>query len=302
MGGLAIVAPMGRCCKFSKLTCCRSAICRCCIPSQLCLRVPFSKIRVSKVCSRESFEERWLSSIRRRVLHLWEDGKQGTKRSFNEESLRRLVAGIVLSVYARAFEAARRKEGMSSETDGRRACFAGRSGEALPLGEESCGFRCRGGHDGGSFSFWGRSKCVLEPSTDEYTWQGPKWREMARIGGGRGFHPSDERLGGFLRFADSWTMKSPSQDGEGSFEDRVQVVGSRVLERQDGWGNEKAKNYISRHSSSNIPRSELLKIEELRFSGDMQEGDSSPQVLNLQVGKSLFCVHVEECVFPTRGI
>lgn len=35
-----------------------------------------------------------------------------------------------------------------------------------------------------------------------------------------------------------------------------------------------------------IPSSELLKIQELKFSGDMWEGDSGPQVLDLQVGRS----------------
>ncbi len=41
-----------------------------------------------------------------------------------------------------------------------------------------------------------------------------------------------------------------------------------------------------------IPVSELTKIQELKFSGDMWEGDSGPQVLDLQV-RACVCV----CVF-----
>jgi hypothetical protein len=38
-----------------------------------------------------------------------------------------------------------------------------------------------------------------------------------------------------------------------------------------------------------IPVSELTKIQELKFSGDMWEGDSGPQVLDLQVRVCVFC-------------
>lgn len=273
------MVPMGCYSNFSKLTCCRSAVCRCCGQPQLCSRVLFSKIRVSRVCSSiESSDERGFSSIgSRREVRLWEGIKQGTKRSFKEESLRRLVADIVVCVYARAFEA-----GLASEVDNPHQNPSSRSGEARPLREEGSRFRCRERDETGSFSYPHRNRSVPTPSTDEYTWQGPGGREMTRKGGGRGFHSLDERLRKPARFSDSWTMQGPLQDGEGAVRDRALYVGSDVLERQVDLGNRTAKHYTSRHSSSNIPRSELLKIQELRFSGDMREGDSSLQVLNLQ--------------------
>ncbi|CAM6102894.1 unnamed protein product [Calypogeia fissa] len=289
MGVLAVVAPLGRYGNLSKSTCSRPIMCRCCGQSQVCLRVQSSKTRVTKLCSSVRSEQRRLvtSSSRssRRGVRLCEGGREGSNRSFRKESFKRLATDIVLYAYAHAFDTVQRKEVLSLEADNLSASHDRRSGGgAHSLAEEASRFRHRDGQDGGPFSQWDGQRGVLTSSAVESALQGPGGREMVRNGEDGICHPSDERFRHFRRFSDSWAFQGSSQDGDGVLQDRVLGGESGVLERRGGPGPRSAtsRNYSSSQSSLNIPRSELLKIEELRFSGDMQEGDSSPQVLNLQ--------------------
>ncbi|KAL3700928.1 hypothetical protein R1sor_018950 [Riccia sorocarpa] len=77
-------------------------------------------------------------------------------------------------------------------------------------------------------------------------------------------------------------VKCIEEDGDENIDGRMLDRRARPLDQENELGGGNRRNSNARPPVLSIPKSELMKIEELRFSGDLREGDSGPQVLNLQ--------------------
>ncbi|KAG6547657.1 hypothetical protein Mapa_011106 [Marchantia paleacea] len=228
-----------------------------------------------------SLEKSLASFVRNRTSERYCSGggsARAGQRRLRKESHKLVNIGGVTCSYRKSSDATKRREEFSLDSE--RASERLLAGADVRRGvvdsytnRDDIRERYRGHRDGhaGEVRLHGNDRCSsARILPDEHSLQGSEKRSGKASQGATGSRPSDGR--------DVQCIEVVGEENtEGNMTDRSTRP---VDQRTDVAGD--SRNPIARQPILNIPRSELMKIEELRFSGDLREGDSGPQVLNLQ--------------------
>ncbi|KAL2650611.1 hypothetical protein R1flu_018739 [Riccia fluitans] len=194
-----------------------------------------------------------------------------------------------------------RKESHKPIRIGGVTCFYGKSHDSTKISESSS-LDSGGGSEGSLATVTGRQGVG--------DFNGDKIQERYKVhndgsDGGKGLHRNLGSQGKFVVKEKSWAgpeirsgkvienvavsgasegrnVQCIEEGGDENIEGRMLDRGTRSVDQGNELGGGDKRKSNVRQPVLNIPRSELMKIEELRFSGDLREGDSGPQVLNLQ--------------------
>ncbi|BBM98874.1 hypothetical protein MPTK1_1g16870 [Marchantia polymorpha subsp. ruderalis] len=228
-----------------------------------------------------SLEKSFGSFVRNRTSERYCSGggsARAGQRRLRKESHKLVITGGVTCSYRKSSDSTKRREEFSLDSE--RASERLLAGADVRRGvvdaytnRDDNRERYRGqreGHAGGvrlHKNDRSRSGRILP---DEHSLQGSEKHLGKASQGATGSRPSDGR--------DVQCIEEGGEEiTEGNITGRIKRPGDQITDLAGD-----SSRLIARQPILNIPKSELMKIEELRFSGDLREGDSGPQVLNLQ--------------------